>query len=116
MITCRISKLFYPAVDIKTNMVTMRTNELQTLSHIVTSHGLHKRHQRHWNDIPDFQCDLCQEGEEDSWHLWAYCPALSTERNQLMGLSRERALLKFFDCKMVKELLVRNESPTSVFS
>ena len=108
--TCRISKLFCPKVNDNTHVVKMRIKDIQALSHIVTGHGLFKSHLQHWNDIHNFQCELCQEGAEDTWHLWEYCPTLERERQEVKGLPRERALLKFFGTKRVKELIARNES------
>ncbi len=112
---CVISSLFLP--EVKDIPITGRFSikELQQLSHIMTGHGLYKRHLRHWNDIGDPSCVFCGEALEDSWHLWEYCPALQEERRTAkkkieMGMALERALLQFFGTKKLRWMMASNEA------
>ncbi len=112
---CKISKLFMPAVSTAFKVTTMTIRELQLLSQIVTGHGLFKRHLRHWNDMESHQCSLCGEAEEDSWHLWAYCPIMESDRSVTLkniesGMSIEKGLIRFFQSNRMKELFARNEA------
>ncbi len=111
----RVSRLFIPSVSIQKHTSSLQIGDLQRLSHIVTGHGLFKRHLRHWNELPRVDCSLCGETDEDTWHLWAYCPTLSRERAQINaeianGLSIERALLKMFKTRKICELIASNEA------
>ncbi len=111
----RVSKLFLPTVQTNTSLLKMSIKELQRLSQIITGHGLYKRHLRHWNELDDYQCALCDEGDEDSFHLWQYCPSLKQERelsNNLLksGVSFARVVLKFFSCEKIKQLMASNEA------
>ena len=110
----RVSKLFIPCVD-KKNVSKMSSDELQFLSHIITGHGLFRRHLRHWNEIMDISCSLCGEADEDSWHLWEYCPALNSERTTAIfliksGIPWYNAILHFFRSDKIKRLLASNEA------
>ena len=111
----RVSKLFLPNVPTNASLLKMSVKELQRLSQILTGHGLYKRHLRHWNEIDDYQCSLCNEGDEDSFHLWQYCPSLREERdlsNNLLksGVSFARSVLKFFNSEKIKHLEASNEA------
>ncbi len=113
-IDCRVSKLFVPVVGPKKSL-HLSSNELQSLSQILTGHGLFRRHLRHWNEIDSISCSLCGEGDEDSWHLWKYCPALQKERSSTTALIKggvpwHGAILKFFKCDKIKELFASNEA------
>ncbi len=104
-----------PTVSIKKQTSLMTLNELQKLTQIVTGHGLFKRHLRHWNDITSYDCSLCGEAFEDTWHLWMYCPTLTQERTQICGemnngLPIFRAILKMFKCRKLSELIASNEA------
>ncbi len=112
---CKISRLFMPTVNTNKHMVHKNITELQRLSQIKTGHGLFKRHLRHWNEIDDFQCSLCGEAPEDSWHLWRYCPTLATQRRNIdlqrqNGMSDERALIKWFQMEPITSLEASNEA------
>ena len=93
----------------------MSLYELHKLSMIVTGHGLFKRHLRHWNEIECSLCELCQEDDEDSWHLWDFCPKLTANRrhiNELInkGMPQDRALLRFFQVNELQQLEASNEA------
>ncbi len=112
---CKISRLFMPTVAIKKHMTRKNVKELQMLSQIMTGHGLFKRHMRHWICLEDYQCELCGEAPEDSWHLWRYCPMLAAQRRDMdlqiqNGMSVERALMKWFNMKVITELEASNEA------
>ncbi len=111
----RVSKLFLPEVSIRRKSLKMSSAELQLLSQIITGHGLFKRHLWHWNDISDIACSLCGEADEDSWHLWKYCPGLTEERTDISflikrGLPWYGALIKFFKTDKLKSLFASNEA------
>ncbi len=113
LINCRISRLFMPKTGHK--KISLSSYELQLLSQIVTGHGLFKRHIGHWTEIPNISCALCNEAEEDSWHLWEYCPVLRDERNTLLclvknGMKIETAFLRFLRLNKIKELMASNEA------
>ncbi len=114
---CKISRLFITEVTKLKVSSAYSSGELQKLSHIITGHGLFKRHLRHWNELPDnnFLCTLCGEDWENSWHLWALCPALALERAEIgnhinTGLPRYRGILKFFENDKIKKLMALNEA------
>ncbi len=111
----KVSRLFYPSIRGESITSCFNLAELQTLSMIVTGHGLWKKHLRHWKNIQDYSCSLCGEDWEYPWHLWALCPSLNNVRqntNLLIkkGLSFERALLRFFQDRKIKEILASNEA------
>ena len=111
----RISKLFVPDVKVKKIGLQMGISELHKLSYIITGHGLFRRHLRHWNEIQDISCALCGEAWEDSWHLWAYCPELQNDRNEInhllnKGIPLEKGLLNFFAREKIRDLIVANEA------
>ena len=113
--SCRISKLFYPIVAERKEVVQLSIRELQTLTHIATGHGLFKNHLRHWNKINEHLCSLCGEDDEDSWHLWEWCPRLETKRIEIQkeingGLAFEKGVLRFAKQKEFMELLAENET------
>ncbi len=98
--SCRISKLFYPTVGDNKKTVNLRVKELHEIAQVVTGHGLFKRHLQHWNEIDSYQCSLCGEADEDSWHLWEWCPALTVDRFPIRsliegGMSLEHGVLKW---------------------
>ncbi len=102
----RVSKLFIPCVE-KKKVTKMNSEELQFLSQIITGHGLFRRHLRHWNEIEDISCSLCGEADEDSWHLWEYCPSLNSERDTATfliknGIPWYNALIHFFRSEKIK--------------
>ncbi len=115
---CKISRQFI--TEVKPNKLTSKlsSGELQTLSQIMTGHGLFKRHLRHWNELPnnDYLCSLCGETWEDTWHLWAFCPTLSSERicaensQKSKNSLRERAILNFFAEDKLIHLMASNEA------
>ncbi len=110
---CRISRLFLTSVGCK--KLRLSSFELQQLSQMVTGHGLFKAHLRHWNEILDISCALCGEADEDSWHLWEYCPVLQKERHELNcymknGMSREVAIIRFINTEKMKKLIASNEA------
>ncbi len=114
-VDCRISKLFMPVVNKAYKMHTMTVRDLQLLSQIVTGHGLFKRHLRHWNTLESYQCSLCGEAEEDSWHLWAYCPAVSSDRLTTLndiesGVSTGKSIIRLFQSKKIQKLFAENEA------
>ncbi len=113
--TCKVSHLFKPNVGNEYVITKLSLEEISKLSQIITGHGLFKRHMRHWNEIDDISCALCGEDQEYSWHLWEYCPSLITERKHIRtcmkkGLSKEKAMLKFFYLPEIQELTARNEA------
>ncbi len=113
--SCRISRLFYPRVRESKDIVRLSVRKLQTLTQTVTGHGLFKKHLMLWNDIDEYQCSLCGEADEDSWHLWEWCPTLMTERNAIKnqintGLSQELGILKLMTSEKMKGLWAMNES------
>ena len=113
--SCRISKLFYPKVDENKRTINLRVRELQELTQVVTGHGLFKKHLQFWNEIDDYQCSLCGEADEDSWHLWEWCTALTTDRSNVrnlmeMGMSLEQGVMKWVKLKKMVELRAENES------
>ncbi len=112
--SCRISKMFYPRVREDKNIVKRPVRELSTLAKICTGHGLFKDHIRHWNELEGTECSLCQEDEEDSWHLWDLCPATAGFRLERIyqleaGYSFETLLLKFMNSNQMKVLMASNE-------
>ena len=109
---CYISRCFIPTVSDNKGAIRLSVKQLQRLSQIITGHGLFKRHLRHWNDIEDYRCSLCQEEEEDSYHLWSACPALERERMSRQGSTKEleSQLLAFFQLPKVRELEASNEA------
>ncbi len=112
---CKISHLFRPLVGPRKYGAYLSFTELSKLTQIVTGHGLFKRHLRHWNELGDYQCSLCSEDLESSWHLWDLCPRIDMERDRLRrlipkGLQEERALFNFFDQQLLIELDARNEA------
>ncbi len=112
---CRISKLFYPKVRESKKVLQMSLKELQQLTHMVTGHALFKWHLGHWNEIDDLQCGLCGEAQEDTWHLWEWCPRLALLRRNIhsmieSGLSFEKGVLKMINSKEVINLQAENEA------
>ncbi len=113
---CRISKLFYPQVREDKKIVKMSQQDLQSLTHTVTGHGLYKYHLGHWIELLDNdQCSLCHEAQEDTWHLWEWCPRLERERAVIKGLmdrglTYEQGLLKMMKSKQIESLRARNEA------
>ncbi len=113
---CRISKLFYPRVREDKRVVKMSQQDLQSLTSTVTGHGLYKHHMGHWVDLPDGdQCSLCHEAQEDTWHLWEWCPRLGKDRAVIRllmqkGLAYERGLVKMMRLKQIESLRARNEA------
>ncbi len=117
--SCKISKLFKPEVGLNKHITTMGFEDLSELSQIITGHGLFKRHLRHWNEIGDVQCSLCQEDQESSWHLWEFCPRLQESRKLVaslrkQGISYEKTLLRFFHQQELVELKAHNEASLGV--
>ena len=115
LLTCRISHLFKPLVGLNKHIAKMGFVDLSELSQIITGHGLFKKHLRHWNEIGDVQCSLCEEDYESSWHLWEYCPRLLETRQvaaglRKQGISLEETLLRFFHHPMLVELRAQNEA------
>ena len=114
----KISRLFMPEVhDKKKHLEKMSLGELHLLAQIITGHGLFKRHLRHWIDMEQPNCALCEEDWESSWHLWAYCPFSSLIQDRLTcdvalknGAPYERVLLKYFKNQTLKELMASNEA------
>ncbi len=111
----RVSRLFMPTVSNEKHSSHRTITELQRLTQIVTGHGLFKRHLRHWNDMVNYDCSLCGEAYEDTWHLWMYCPQLTNERLQVNremenGLPYFTAILKMFKCRKLNELVASNEA------
>ena len=93
--------------------------ELQELAQVITGHGLFKHHMRHWNEIDDYQCALCGEADEDSWHIWEWCPKLQQERTNIRtlmerGLTFEKGILRMMRSKDIIELRARNEALLAV--
>ncbi len=113
---CRISKLFYPSVREEKRIVRMSQKDLQILTHTVTGHGLYKYHLGHWIELPDDdQCSLCLEAQEDTWHLWEWCPRLERDRAVIRlliekGLLYEQGLIKMMRLKQIESLRARNEA------
>ncbi len=116
LVDCRISKQFYPLVREDKRIVKMSQKDLQLLTQTVTGHGLYKYHLGHWIELPDDDsCSLCQEGQEDTWHLWEWCPRLRKDRKVIRclmekGLAYEHGLLKMMRLKAVESLRARNET------
>ncbi len=116
LVDCRISKLFYPRVREDKKIVRMSQQDLQSLTQMATGHGLYKYHLGHWIDLPDDdQCSLCREAQEDTWHLWEWCPKLARERSVIRaliekGLGYEKGLLKIVRLKQMVSLRARNEA------
>ncbi len=115
--SCNITRLFYPEVRESKHIAGMTILELQSLTQIVTGHGLFKRHLRHWNEIDDIGCHLCGEDREDPWHLWNLCPQLQRAREEATRIiergkviSYEKGLLKFFKDEAVLKVKAINES------
>ncbi len=111
----QVSHLFKPEVGEAKVIQKLTLMEVSKLSQIITGHGLYKRHLRHWIDVEDASCALCGEDQEYSWHLWAYCPCLAGDRDKIcrkmsVGLSWEKALLKFFELPKLLELVAHNEA------
>ena len=111
---CRISRLFYPTVG-RYNNIHMSVRDLNMLTQIVTGHGIFRRHIGHWTEMEDTLCQLCGEEQEDSWHLWQYCPSLAMERREAFyrlesGAGYEKTLLNFFQCGKIVSLRARNEA------
>ena len=111
----RISRLFIPKIKEQKVPTNLGSKELQFLSQIITGHGLFRRHIGKWLDISDISCSLCGEADEDPWHLWEYCPSLSSERGSVLlqikqGLPWYLGLMKFFRLKQIKEIYASNEA------
>ncbi len=116
---CRVSKLFYPSVRESNKITKMKIKELQAISQMITGHGLFKRHLMHWKELSDFQCQLCGEAEEDSWHLWEWCPRLNKERKiineqMLQGLPYEHGILRLMKVKELRELWALYEAIVTI--
>ncbi len=105
-----------PRVREDEKIIKMSLKELQALSHFMTGHGLYRRHLRNWNDMENGdQCSLCGEADEDTWHLWEWCPSLRRERIKIrnemrQGLSMERGIIKMVYLKQLMSLRARNEA------
>ncbi len=113
--SCRISKLFYPTVEDGKRTVNLKVKELHEITQVVTGHGLFKKHLQYWNEIDDYQCSLCGEADEDSWHLWELCPALATDRSIIRNLMEksmplEQGVLKWVKLQKIAQLRAENES------
>ncbi len=113
--SCRISKLFYPKIREDKSIICLAIKKLQALAQSVTGHGLFKKHIKQWNYIEDYQCSLCGEADEDSWHLWEWCPKLKKEREVIQrridtGLNRDLGILQLMNSEKIKSLRARNES------
>ncbi len=111
---CRISKLFYPQVREDKKLLTMNIKDLHTLVSMATGHGLYKHHLQHWNEIEDDQCSICGEDEENTWHLWEWCPGLEQQRTEIKeliktGLTRERGIVKLAESKALTRMRLENE-------
>ena len=111
----RISKLFYPLVRESKSMVRMKIKDLQVVAQVATGHGLFKEHISHWENIENGQCAICGEADENSWHLWEWCPGLDIERKPIQtliksGMTMERGIIKLMNTRKVKELIAQNES------
>ena len=119
LLSCKISHLFKPLVGLNKGIIKFSFEELSMLSQIITGHGLFKRHLRHWNEIGDIQCSLCEEDQESSWHLWEFCPRLQQTRQLVssltkQGISYEKTLLRFFHERALVELRAQNEAMIGV--
>ena len=112
---CRISKLFIPEVMDKDITSKKSVKELQKITQWMTGHGLFKKHLRHWNELETYNCTLCEEDWEDSWHLWEMCPKLTKHREVTRkliskGLALESGILRFAQLDELQELVALNES------
>ena len=76
--------------------------------------GYLKKHLGHWNEISEISCSLCGEAWEDSWRLWAFCPALSDKelrtRIQKSKMTYEGGMLYFLRDKKIQESMALNEA------
>ena len=61
---------------------------MSTAVQIITGHNFMKRHQSIVDANPDdAECCLRMEDEESSLHVFAQCPAIAAQRQQVFGLS-----------------------------
>ena len=112
---CRISRLFYQEVGDRPWVTKLPIKELQQIVQFVTGHGLYRGHLRNWNELESDQCSLCGEADENTWHLWEWCPMLTKERNEIRslmksGLTLERGVLRIVKSTKVMEICGRNEA------
>ena len=104
----RQSKIFFPEVSGRKTkkLVKWSKQNLNLLIQIGTGHALVAHHISKWTEVED-KCQICEEGEESTPHLFFQCQALERQRREILTTveTKEHQILEMFKLPRLTDLM-----------